>query len=129
MNTTNAPQRAITRDGLALFLQEIITEYESYKASIRRTDNREAVSIPVEAQCLDDQGKPVGEPFHMVTRDISSGGLGMFHAEFVECGSIQLSLTSPVTSRNATILANVEHCTPCGKYFIVGCQFLRAGVS
>lgn len=128
---TNSPtlKRAMTHESLALFLQEIISEYDSYKNSIRRSEPRESVSIPVEARRLDDDGKPIGSVFHLVTRDISCGGLGMFNRERIESGPIQLKLCSPVSDMSLQIVANVEHCTPCGKYFIVGCKFQKASVS
>lgn len=129
MTTAPALHRAMTHDSLALFLQEIIVEYDSYKDNIRRLDARESVSIPVEARRLDAEGVPVGPVFHLVTRDISCGGLGMFNRESIDSGPIQLKLCSPVSERSLQIVANVEHCTPCGKYFIVGCRFLQASIS
>lgn len=129
MTTSPSLHRSMTHDSLALFLQEIIVEYDSYKDNIRRLDPRESVSIPVEARRLDAQGKAVGPVSHLVTRDISCGGLGMFNRERIEEGPIQLKLCSPVSERSLQIVANVEHCTPCGKYFIIGCRFLQASMS
>jgi len=126
---TTSVKRAMTPDSLALFLQEIIVEFESYKTNIRRTEIRETVSIPVEARRLDHDLKPVGEAFHMVTRDVSCHGVGLFNHEYVEPGPIELTLTSPFSERGLRIVANVEHCTACGKYFMIGCRFVSAAVS
>lgn len=126
MSNATVPNRGMTHDGLALFLQEIIVDYASYKDNVRRTEPRESVSIPVEARRIDANNQPVGQTYHLVTKDISCGGLGLFNREQVDCGPIELKLESPVTKRCLKIIANVEHCTPCGKYFIIGCRFLRA---
>lgn len=115
----------VSCDVLAAHLQEIIVEYESYKKQFRRTDLREAVSVPVEVWELDDDLEPRSEPIHMVTRDISVGGTGMFHTDKLEPGYVQLRFSSPVSLEFFNVLAKVEHSTPCGRYFIVGCRFIH----
>lgn len=124
MHSYGTAQRRITPDGLALFLQEVISEYASYGSMVRRLDEREYVTIPVKAQLMDEEGQLCGESFHMVTRDVSSSGLGLFHVVAVPLGRIRLILSSPVTKRKLSVTANVEHCTQCGEYFIIGCRFL-----
>lgn len=114
---------SVSHETLALFLQEIIVEYASYRQNIRRSEDREPVSIPVQARQLTPELQPVGEPFHMVTRDISCHGVGLFHLENVEPGPIQLTFSSPVSGAEINLIASVEHCTPCGHYFIIGCRF------
>ena len=114
---------AVSRESLALFLQEIIVEYDSYRKNVRRSEPRETVSIPVEATLLNENLEPVGASFHLVTRDISSNGVGLFYNAAVEEGPIQLTFSSPVSGSDLRLIAHVEHCTPCGQYFIIGCRF------
>ena len=109
---------------LAAHLQEIIIEYESYKKQYRRSDAREPVSIPVEAIELDDNFQGKSDPFHMVTRDMSVGGTGIFHTSRVNSEFLLLKFSSPVTLESFSVVAKVEHCTPCGRYFIIGCRFV-----
>ena len=108
----------VSGDILAGFLQEIIVEYESYKKQFRRTESREPVSIPVEAVALDEEFQPVSEPFHMVTRDMSAGGSGIFHQAEVACPYIRLSFSSPISLESRSVVAKVEHCTPCGGFHV-----------
>ena len=122
MTTSHAD--VVSADVLAAHLQEIIIEYESYKKQFRRAESREPVSIPVEAVALDDDFHPVSEPFHMVTRDMSAGGAGIFHNEMLTCDYLKLVFSSPVSLESFGVIAKVEHCTPCGKYFIAGCRFI-----
>lgn len=124
MSTSHAD--VVSADVLAAHLQEIIIEYESYKKQFRRADSREPVSIPVEAIALDDDFKAVSEPFHMVTRDMSVGGTGIFHNECITSNYVKLRFSSPVSLEAFSVIAKVEHCTPCGNYFIVGCRFLTS---
>ena len=114
----------VSSDVLSAHLQEIIIEYESYKKQFRRSESREPVSIPVEAVALDDDFQPISEPFHMVTRDMSIHGTGIFHTSSVDATYVQLQFSSPVTLEAFGVIARVEHCTPCGRYFIIGCRFL-----
>lgn len=113
----------VSRESLALFLQEIIVEYDSYRKNVRRSEPRESVSIPVEATVLNENFEPATAPFHMVTRDISCNGVGLFYNAAVEPGPIQLTFSSPVSGSEVRLMANVEHCTACGHYFIIGCRF------
>lgn len=121
---TQLPNGVASPDLLAAYLQELIVEYESYKKQFRRVEDREPVSIPVEAIKLDENLEPCSEPFHMVTRDMSFCGVGMFHTEIVDADYVILRFSSPVSLEIINVLAKVEHCTPCGKYFIIGCHFV-----
>ena len=124
MSTLTKFAGLVSEDELAANLQEIIGEYENYKQKIRRSESREAISIPVEATLLDDSYHPIAESFHVVTRDISSRGVGVFHDRVVTGKYIYLKFHSPVSFQDFGVIASVEHCTPCGKYFIIGCRFL-----
>lgn len=114
----------VSEDVLAAQLQGIIVEYETYKQQQRRSETRESFSIPVQATPLDEHHVPIGEPFNMVTRDMSTRGVGAFHDKLISHQFLYLEFHSPVTRNDFGVIARVEHCTPCGKYFIVGCQFL-----
>ena len=122
--TSTALPGVVSADALAAHLQEIIVEYESYRKQFRRAEAREPVAIPVEAIALDEKFQAVSDPFHMVTRDMSVGGTGIFHTEEVTSAYLLLQFSSPVSLETFRIVASVEHCTPCGHYFIVGCKFV-----
>ena len=114
----------VSADVLAAHLQEIIVEYESYKKQFRRAESREAFSIPVEATMLDADFNPVSAPFHMVTRDMSASGAGVFYDKPIDSEFLFMKFHSPISRKDFGVVAQVEHCTPCGRYFIVGCRFL-----
>jgi len=111
-------------DILAAHLQEIIVEYEDYRHNCGRSERREQVSIPVEALKLNDDFDPISAPFHMITRDISVGGCGLFHTEELDCNYLQLKFESPISQESFGVIASVEHCTRCGVFQLVGCRFL-----
>ena len=115
--------REVSPETVAAFFQDIIIEYQSFKKLVRRSEPREPASIPVQVLPLDADLEPTCEPFHTVTRDISSGGIGLFHSTSVDTPLVQIEFSSPFTGEILNIVARVEHSTPCGKYFIIGCQF------
>ena len=61
----------------------------------RRTDRRKPILLDVIAVPLDSQFKPVGDPFLALTRDISDGGISMFHTERVSAPYLLVKVDSP----------------------------------
>jgi len=110
-------------DAIASFFQDIILEYHNFRRLVRRSEPREPAAIPVQIVRLDEALEPVGEPFYAVTRDISLGGAGIFHHCPVDAHHVLLEFDSPFTDERLRLIAKVEHCTPCGKYFVLGCRF------
>jgi hypothetical protein len=104
-------------------------QYQQRTVSSRRVEVREPAAIPVFVQPLDDQLQPVGEEFAAVTRDISCGGLGFFHTRPVAPGLIQIVMEAPDHGQSRKLLGRVEHCTPCGRFFIVGCHLEHGGIA
>jgi hypothetical protein len=114
--------RHMTPDEIASFMQEVIVQHHQYSAYCRRSEPREPVAIPVRVQQLDENCLPTGPVISAVTRDMSVGGIGFFHTHPIELGRIQIRLEAPCSRDNRTLLARVEHCTPCGDFYIVGCR-------
>ncbi len=110
-------------DVIASFMQQVILEYVNYGRDHRRSEPREAVAIPVQVQPLDNQLQPTGEGFSAITRDISYAGIGLFHRFPIDQGLLQISMSAPETHEEMRLLARIEHCTRCGQFFIIGCNF------
>jgi hypothetical protein len=119
----------MTPDEIASFMQDVIVQYQQRTVSSRRAEVRETAAIPVFVQPLDDQLQPVGEEFAAVTRDVSVGGLGLFHTRPVPLGLVQIVMEAPDHGQSRKLLGRVEHSTPCGRFFIVGCHIEDAGIA
>lgn len=111
---------------IASFMQQVIVQYQNYGTHHRRTEPREAIAIPVQVQRLEDDLTPVAEPKAAITRDISVGGIGLFLGERIERGMLRIRMVAPESHEQMQILAQIEHCTPCGGYYIIGCRFAGA---
>jgi hypothetical protein len=81
------------------------------------------VAVPVQIFPLDNELRPAGEPFQAVTRDISYGGIGVFHTRSVDVPYVTIEIAAPDTYRSMRLLAEVEHCTRLGGFHVVGCRF------
>jgi hypothetical protein len=111
---------------ITTFMQQVVTEYRDYGVGFRRSEPREAVAIPVVIQPVNASLEAIGEPVSAVTRDISSGGIGIFYTQPMSPGWLKITLSTPETHSHMTLLARIEHCTPCGGFYIIGCRFARA---
>lgn len=111
-------------DAIASFMQDVIVQYNSYVGGYRRSEPRESVAIPISITPLGRDFAPTGEALPVVTRDLSCGGIGFFHVQTIDAPFLQLSVESPDAKQAMSLLARVEHCTPCGGYYIVGCRFV-----
>jgi hypothetical protein len=112
----------MTPDEIASFMQEVIVQHQQYSAHCRRSEPREPVAVPVRVQQLDEQCRPTGPVISAVTRDMSDGGIGFFHTHPIGPGRIQIRLVAPFSRAERTLMACIEHCTPCGDFYIVGCR-------
>jgi hypothetical protein len=108
---------------IATFMQQVIVQYQAFADDYRRSEPREPVAVPVNVVPLDDDLRAIDPAFDAVTRDVSCGGLGIFHSEPIGSPYVQIAVESPETHEVMRLLARVEHCTPCGAFYIVGCRF------
>lgn len=115
--------RACSPDTIASFIQQTIVELESFKDGIRRAETRESVAIPINVTPLNEHLEPVGAEFYAVTRDVSCGGIGLFHTAPVTAPWLEIEMSTPATHQELRLLAHVQHCTPIGKFFLIGCHF------
>ena len=118
-----SPDRACSPDTIASFIQQTIVELESFKDGIRRSETRESAAIPIIVTPLNENLEAVGAAFYAVTRDVSCGGIGLFHTEPVTASWLEIEMSTPATRCELRLLAHVQHCTPIGKFFLIGCQF------
>ncbi len=115
--------KQVTPDQIASFMQDVIVQCQQVSPAFgRRAEPRESVAIPIRVQQLDDDLRPIGCAKSVVTRDLSCSGIGFFHTERLENGPLRICLTAPYSSATMNLLANIEHCTRVGDFYIVGCR-------
>lgn len=115
-----------SQDVIASFMQRVILQYQNYGNSFRRSEPRELVAVPVTVQALSASYQREGTRAHCVTRDISCSGIGLFHTTPITSPYLELDLKAPESGEQMRVLATVEHCTPCGDFYLVGCRFAES---
>ena len=96
-----------------------------YRGQERRSQIRFIVAAPVVAQVVDEQYAPVGEPFQVILRDISTGGVCLLHPTSIESRFLAVTLAHP-TDEHATVQVVVEICSRRvdGPMFRIGASFV-----
>jgi hypothetical protein len=107
------------------FIRRMIRGEKFHPGSERRLSLRYSVTIPVRATPLDDRQNPDGEAFLAVTRDISVGGLCMYHLEPVKARYLQLDLASSSgTEEQLHVVLEVVRCHQTGPLYEIAGRFV-----
>ena len=108
---------------VANFIRRVIRGEKFYPGAERRNSLRYPITMPVKATPLDDRQQPIGESFLAVTRDISIGGLCMYHLEAVSARFLQLELTSQ-SDEQLHVVLEVVRCRQTGPFFEIAGRFV-----
>lgn len=68
---------------------------DPYDQPERRLANRYPLQVVAMATPLDHQMRPTGEPFPVLTRDISTSGIGLVHSRPLDMKYVHLDLVGP----------------------------------
>ena len=71
------------------------TTSEQYEPPERRLAERYPLNVVALATLLDSDRRPVGEPFPVLTRDMSASGIGLVHSRPIDVRYVNLELTGP----------------------------------
>jgi hypothetical protein len=90
-----------------------------------RNHRRQARTMSILLQFLDDDLQPNLEPFWAITRDISLRGMGVICNDPIEVGQcMRMALINETT----TVIAEVKHCSPIGvqyPLYLVGVEYVN----
>ncbi|HZZ28332.1 MAG TPA: PilZ domain-containing protein [Pirellulales bacterium] len=107
------------------FIRRVIRGEKFFEGSERRSNLRYPVTMPVRATPLDDQYHPDGEAFLGVTRDISVGGLCMYHLEPVEASFLRLEMTgNSGKGEHLRVVLKVVRCRQTGPLYEIAGSFI-----
>ena len=98
-------------------VQDVARQYEQGGMA------RRSVAIAVTALALNADMHPVGEPFRMMTRDISKSGIGLLHDKEISAPYLAIQLPG-LKNGLVQIVAKVVRCHPMGSVYDVGAQFI-----
>jgi hypothetical protein len=108
---------------VANFIRRVIRGEKFYPGPERRLSLRYPITMPVKAWPLDDKMHTNGDAFLAVTRDISLGGLCMYHLESVDAQFLQLELTNQ-DDETLDVVMEVVRCRQTGPFFEIAGRFV-----
>jgi hypothetical protein len=93
----------------------------------RREEERHLMLVSVLAQPVDEQYRALGEPFALVTRDISKKGIGLVHTEPIRDNllAIQMSLAG----EEVNVVVRLLWSKALGPFYYIGGKFVAKLVS
>jgi hypothetical protein len=106
------------------FIRSVIRSEKYFEGSERRHNLRYPVTMPVRAVPLDNERMPAGEPFLAVTRDISVGGLCMYHLAVVKSRLLQLELVNSGKGEQLRVVLEIVRCLQTGPLYEIAGRFV-----
>jgi hypothetical protein len=120
---TDTAKEAAPPPRVVNFVRRVIRGEKFYPGPERRLNLRYPLTMPVKVTPLDDNHKPVAQSFLAVTRDISVGGLCLYHIAAVKSKFLQLELSSPNQDR-LDVVIEVVRCKQAGPFFEIAGPFV-----
>jgi hypothetical protein len=119
-----AQRKSAPPERVANFIRRVIRGEKFYPGPERRQSLRYPITMPVKATALNDEQRPSGEAFLAVTRDISVGGLCMYHLQPVTARFLQLEITSHSSDEELHVVMEVVRCRQTGPFFEIAGRFV-----
>ena len=123
MSVSNLTSLRHPPEAVVSFVRRVIDGHCPRVEFERRAQPREPITIPVLVQPLDAQFQPAGDVFGAVTKDISTGGIGVLHSEPITARYLQITLAAQ-DGEEMSLLAQVKHCTTVGQHYHIGARFV-----
>jgi hypothetical protein len=108
---------------IEMFVRRVVRGAEFYVGPEQRTEPRYVVSLPVAAVPVDASLKKSGDVFIAFTRDISSGGMAMYHTRRVSEKFLAVEIKSNCGER-MRVLIEVLRCSPVGLFYEIAGKFV-----
>ena len=108
---------------IEMFVRRVVRGAEFYVGPEQRTEPRYVVSLPVTAVPVDESLKKAGDVFIAFTRDISSGGIAMYHTRRVSDKFLAVEIKSSCGEK-MRVLVEVLRCSPVGLFYEIAGKFV-----
>jgi len=107
---------------LVAFVKRQLRDARVFGGEDRRSEERHPMLVPVLVQPVDEQFRPIGEPFAVATRDISQKGIGLVHSEPIDHRLVTLRMS--LAGEELNVVARLVWCKELGPYYYIGCEFV-----
>ena len=116
---------ALTQPSPALlhYAQEAAKVHKDGQSDDRRADARRSWAVPVLAMPVDEKLRACGEPFLAVSRDISLGGIAMYHTAEPSSRFLALEIDDPWGGK-LRVLLNSLRCRKVDSFVEIAGKFV-----
>ena len=106
---------------IAVLIQRLAPD--AYDGPERRHDERQPLVALVSAIPVDEQAQPIGEEFTVVTRNISTKGISLFHTAPIETEFLAIELPGNEEPKTQVVI-RVVHSRSVGHAHEIGGEFV-----
>jgi hypothetical protein len=103
---------------------ERLSELEEHDPTGKRESQRFQMTTLVPAVLIDEQLEPLGEPFMVMTRNISTSGIALVHTAPINHGRVAIELTG-ASGERIQLALQILRCRELDKFYEMGCRYLR----
>ena len=107
---------------LIAFVERQIRDAQPHPWRDRRLEKRNLMVIPVLGRAVDDNYQPIDEPFWLVSRGISSRGIGLVHMDRFEHKLLALQMT--IAGEEVVVVTRIEWQRGTGPFCSSGASFV-----
>jgi|GEM_PF-1442416 len=107
---------------ISAFVEQLIENSRAPQHE-RRMYRRHLLSVPVLVRPVDRACRPLDVPFEVLTRDISTTGIGLLHVNPIACAFLALQISGR-EGDDLRILMRVVRCRPLASFYEIGGRFL-----
>ena len=107
---------------LIRFVHQLASETLRQRAEERKFP-RYKLTVEVWVQPVDADFEPLDKPFTAVSRDISTGGIGLIHTRAIRDKYLWLRLVKPGGGA-MNVIVEVLRCRPVGTFYEIGAKFV-----
>jgi hypothetical protein len=101
-----------------------LAAYDEQDPTGKRASERFQMATLVPAIRIDEQLEPVGEPFLVMTRNISTSGIALVHTQPIKEGRIAIELTG-ASGERIQLALQILRCRELDRFYELGCRYLR----
>jgi hypothetical protein len=105
---------------LIAFVERLNCAVPYFEGLEQRWESRHLIVMQVLVQPIDDERRPIARPLTMVTRDLSTWGVGLVHDQLLSHNRLALRLT--VGGDEVLLVGELRWRKPIGPFYLFGCQ-------
>ena len=108
------------------FSRRLGDQLYSVEGTDKRHETRARVLVPLLVTEVDEDGRARAAPFGVMSRDVSSDGLGLISTQEVTSDFLRVVAQTPDDGEWLVCVVRVSRCRPIGLFFDIGGEILAA---